>query len=133
MNNFKINLRVYYEDTDAGGVVYYANYLKFYERCRTEYLRKLGFEQNILLDEFGIVFVVKKVDIEYLKPALFNDELIIDLQVVKKTKISLVFEQTTVKALDKSIILNKALVTVVCVDKKLFKATKMPKEIANLL
>ena len=70
MSNYSLTLRVYYEDTDAGGVVYYANYLKFYERCRTEYLRELGFEQDQLINEHGIVFVVRHVDVDYLRPCL---------------------------------------------------------------
>ena len=68
-------VRVYYEDTDAGGVVYYANYLKFMERARTEWLRALGFEQTTLALEHSVMFVVRALNIEYLSPARFNDEL----------------------------------------------------------
>jgi acyl-CoA thioester hydrolase len=131
MPNYSLTLRVYYEDTDAGGVVYYANYLKFYERCRTEYLRELGFEQDQLINEYGIVFVVRHVDVDYLRPALFNDELIVDLKVVKMAKVSIVFEQTVVAKRDLETIINKAKIIVVCVDKTVFRATAIPDAIKN--
>ena len=68
-------MRVYYEDTDLGGVVYYANYLKFLERARTEWLRALGFEQTGLAAVHGVVFVVRSISLDYLKPARFDDRL----------------------------------------------------------
>lgn len=72
---FEWPVRVYYEDTDAEGVVYYANYLKFYERTRTEWLRSLGISQEILKNKHNIIFVVKNVSIDYRRPALLDDEL----------------------------------------------------------
>jgi acyl-CoA thioester hydrolase len=75
-NAFSIPVRVYYEDTDAGGVVYYANYLKFFERCRTEWMRFAGHDQSQLATEAGIGFVARKASCEYLKPARLDDELI---------------------------------------------------------
>ena len=72
---FSIPVRVYYEDTDAGGVVYYANYLKFFERCRTEWARSLGCDQATLLRDEGIVFVVRSVAVDYLAPARLDDLL----------------------------------------------------------
>jgi len=69
--------RVYYEDTDSGGVVYYANYLKFMERARTEWLRSLGFEQDELLKRDNILFAVRSISLDYLKPARFNDRLLV--------------------------------------------------------
>ena len=71
---FNWPVRVYYEDTDAGGIVYYVNYLKFMERARTEYLRSLGFDQQALMDD-GILFVVRDTAIDYLKPARLDDKL----------------------------------------------------------
>jgi len=68
-------IRVYYEDTDSGGVVYHANYLNYMERARTEWLRNLGFEQDILLQQYGLIFAVRAIDIDYIKPAQFNNEL----------------------------------------------------------
>ncbi|MEJ1469461.1 MAG: YbgC/FadM family acyl-CoA thioesterase, partial [Candidatus Sedimenticola sp. (ex Thyasira tokunagai)] len=77
MMEFIWPVRVYYEDTDSGGVVYYANYLKFMERARTEWLRQLGFEQDELLEKEGILFAVRRVAVDYLRPARFNDELLV--------------------------------------------------------
>ena len=74
-NAFTIPVRIYYEDTDAGGVVYYANYLKYLERCRTEWLREIGHDQADLLRDPGIAFVVRSVSLEYLKPARLDDLL----------------------------------------------------------
>ena len=71
-------VRVYYEDTDTGGVVYYANYLRFMERARTEWLRSLGFEQDALAREAGVIFAVRSAALEYLRPARFNDLLQVD-------------------------------------------------------
>ena len=83
---FTIPIRIYYEDTDAGGVVYYANYLKFLERCRTEYLRSLGHEQANLLRDAGIAFVVRSVNLEYLKPARLDDLLTVSVEVEKTSR-----------------------------------------------
>src|SRR5687767_15205286 len=80
---FRHATRVYWEDTDAGGVVYYANYLKFAERARTEWLRAMGFEQTDLAERYGVVFVVRSVALEYLKPARFNDELRVSVELIK--------------------------------------------------
>src|SRR3970040_1078279 len=81
--HFSWPVRVYYEDTDLGGVVYYANYLKFMERARTEWLRALGFEQTTLAREHGVVFVVSSLTIDYLQPAAFNDELAVTVELEK--------------------------------------------------
>jgi acyl-CoA thioester hydrolase len=93
-NAFVMSVRVYYEDTDAGGVVYHANYLNFFERARTEMLRELGFEQNQLRDDYGIIFAVRAMQIDYLRPARFNDLLHVSATIVELKKASLVFEQT---------------------------------------
>ena len=76
-NEFLWLVRVYYEDTDSGGVVYYANYLKFMERARTEMLRSYGFEQDQLIETQGIIFAVHSLSVQYKKPAVFNDELMV--------------------------------------------------------
>jgi acyl-CoA thioester hydrolase len=88
-----IPVRVYYEDTDAGGVVYYANYLKFFERCRTEWLRAIGHDQADLLRDPGIAFVVRAVNLEYRKPARLDDQLIVSLEVEKTTRVQIFFRQ----------------------------------------
>ena len=85
--------RVYYEDTDAQGVVYYANYLKFFERARTEYLRSLGYEQKNLMDK-GIIFVVRKVIVQYLLPANLDELIKIESKLVGVKKVSFDFLQT---------------------------------------
>lgn len=85
--------RVYYEDTDAGGVVYYANYLRFMERARTEWLRSLGVEQDQTRAELGLIFVVVSVEIEYDSPARFNDALEVSVTVAEMRSASLTFAQ----------------------------------------
>ena len=85
-------LRVYYEDTDAQGVVYYANYLKFFERARTEFLRGVGYEQMKLMKE-GIIFVVRSLELKLLKPARLDDEILISTRLDKLGKVSFNFAQ----------------------------------------
>ena len=85
--------RVYYEDTDAQGVVYYANYLKFFERARTEYLRSLGYEQKNLMEK-GIIFVVRKVIVKYLLPANLDELIKIESKLIEVKKVSFDFLQT---------------------------------------
>lgn len=94
MQEFSWPVRVYYEDTDSGGVVYYANYLKFMERARTEWLRSLGFEQDQLAREAGIIFAVTEVELQFRSPARFNDSLSVTARVVERRRASLRFEQT---------------------------------------
>ena len=86
-------MRVYYEDTDHGGVVFYANYLKFMERARTEWLRALGFEQDRMIDEEGLIFAVRSVELKYHRPARFNDSLEVSARVIKYGRASIDFEQ----------------------------------------
>ena len=91
LTTFYWPVRVYYEDTDAGGVVFYANYLKFFERARTEMLRALGFEQDELIANNGIIFAVRSIEVDYLRPALFNDQIIVSAEVVQAKKVSVSF------------------------------------------
>ena len=93
MTRFHHPVRIYYEDTDAGGVVYYANYLKFFERCRTEWLRALGPNQTDLLAAEDVVFVVKSVSADYKRPARLDDSLEAGLQLVHLGRAQLQFEQ----------------------------------------
>lgn len=90
---FSWRVRVYYEDTDSGGVVYYANYLKFMERARTELLRSIGFEQDKIQQELGIIFAVHSANIQYKKPARFNDELNVVTSITSLGKASIHFKQ----------------------------------------
>jgi acyl-CoA thioester hydrolase len=92
-NAFSIPVRVYYEDTDAGGVVYYANYLRFFERCRTEWMRHAGHDQSQLAADAGVVFVARKASCEYLKPARLDDSLMVGLEVERLTRVRVVFRQ----------------------------------------
>ena len=91
---FSWPLRVYYEDTDSGGVVYYANYLKFMERARTELLRSIGYQQDQLQREQGIIFAVHSANIRYKKPARFNDELNVITSISSLGKASIHFKQS---------------------------------------
>jgi acyl-CoA thioester hydrolase len=93
---FSWPVRVYYEDTDSGGVVYYANYLKFMERARTEWLRSLGLEQDKLINEEGIIFAVRSIQVDYLKPALFNQLLSVSAEIIETGKASMTFKQEVV-------------------------------------
>lgn len=93
MSEFIWPVRVYYEDTDAGGVVYYANYLRFMERARTEWLRALGFEQDALKSDQDILFVVRSIQVEYRSPALFNDRLAVSVRVMRARGASITFVQ----------------------------------------
>ena len=124
MKQFNWNARVYYEDTDAGGVVYHARYLAFYERARTEMLRLLDIKQQTLLQE-GIAFVVKKMDISYDFPARLDDMLTISTQVEQIRKASIIFKQTILNQ-NKQIISN-ADVIIACVNMTKMKPCALPK------
>lgn len=102
MLNNKIDIRVYYEDTDAGGIVYYSNYLKFTERCRTELLRDLGISQSSLIEKFGVKFIVHSLSIKYINPAFLDDLLTIETNINNLKKASLDFEQNVYKIKDNS-------------------------------
>ncbi len=112
-NAFSIPVRVYYEDTDAGGVVYYANYLKFFERCRTEWMRQAGHDQSVLAAEAGIGFVARKASCEYLRPARLDDQLTVGLEVEKLTRVRVVFRQH-VRRGDEELVTGT--VEIACVD-----------------
>lgn len=86
-------VRVYYEDTDAGGVVYNANYLRFFERARTEWLRALGFEQDRLRDEHDLLFAVRRAEIQFRQPARFNEALLVTVRIAACGRASIDFEQ----------------------------------------
>jgi len=125
-----LRIRVYYEDTDAGGVVYYANYLKFFERARTEWLRHLGIGQTLLAETEGRLFVVKNVEIQYRRPARLDDELTIHTEVRRMGRASIHFEQRAVRGDD---LLCKATVTVCCVDTTGFRPIDIGPTVRNLL
>jgi len=132
VENFEFPVRVYYEDTDAGGVVFYANYLRFMERARTEWLRARGFEQDQLRDEQGVLFAVRRAEVDYLKPARFNDRLVVSAAVVERKRASFSFEQEIRREADGEI-LCRGLVKVVCVDAERFLPAALPPAIKELL
>lgn len=118
-------IRVYYEDTDAGGVVFYANYLRFMERARTEWLRSLGFEQDALMSDPGIVFAVRRVEVDYLLPARFNEQLSVRSQIAEVRAASLTFNQQIVRDSDDTLLCT-GLVQVACLDYTSMRPTKIP-------
>lgn len=128
----KHRFRVYYEDTDAGGVVFYANYLKFIERGRTEYLRGLGFDQGSLAKEKNIVFVVKSLSADYLSPAYLDDMIEVQTIIKSNKNASLVFTQK-ILSLEKNTVLFNAEVKVVSVLKNNLKPCAVPQEIMEKL
>ena len=133
--SYSLPIRIYYEDTDAGGVVYHSNYLNFFERARTEWLRELGYEQDDLRREENIVFVVRNVDISYLKPALFNDQVIATAEIKKLGRSSMEVSQRILRDndADKIEVLATGTVIIVCVNATLFKPVKIPESIRNAI
>jgi len=123
-------VRVYWEDTDAGGVVYYANYLKFMERARSEWLRAFGFEQDVLRDAAGVVFVVRRVEIDYLSPARFNEQIEVSVRLHETGRASLSVRQELMRGADR---LAQAVVTLACVDAARFKPVKIPEPLLQAL
>lgn len=144
---FILPVRVYYEDTDAGGVVYHSNYISFFERARTEWLRQLGYELDELARDEQLFFVVRALNIEYLRPARFNDELFVSAEILKIGNTSILFEQKIMRSATPRPASNEAdrnrqstceilaqgQVTVVAVDAKKFRAKRMPKHLVEII
>lgn len=116
-------VRVYYEDTDAGGVVFYANYLKFMERARTEYLRSFGYEQDTLMVNEGIIFAVRSLAVDYRKPARFNQLLQVSAEIKTLKKASLEFSQ---QINHNDTVLVTGDVRIACVDVNTMKPKAIP-------
>ena len=125
---YEYKFKIYYEDTDSGGVVYYANYLKFIERARSEIIKSLGFSNTNLREKFNLFFIVKYCNINYKKPAKLEDELIVFTSVVSLSKTSLVMKQDVKRHDD---LVAEAEVCLVAVDMK-GKPTKIPEELKKL-
>ncbi len=132
---YSLDVRVYYEDTDFGGVVYYANYLKFMERARTEYLRTLGFDQSLLFGEQRRMFVVRSADVQFVSPARFDDVLSVTAEVVKVRRASMEFVQqcTAVRSTandtsggSSSDLVATGKILIACLDADSFKPCAMP-------
>ncbi|MBQ0760292.1 MAG: tol-pal system-associated acyl-CoA thioesterase [Zhongshania sp.] len=126
---FKMPLRVYMEDTDAGGIVFYVNYLKFFERARTEYMRALGFHKAAFIDE-SLMFVVTSLTTKYLRPAKLDEQLIVTATVIAAAKASLSFEQQVYSGNE---VLCKAQVSLACVDKVTLKPKRIPEALLSVL
>jgi len=127
-----LNIRIYYEDTDAGGVVYYANYLKYIERGRSEMLREAGFEQDKISKDFGVLFVVRKVLANYLKPARFNDLLEVQTEILSVGQASLIFSQKIMNIRQNTVLFD-AEVKVVSVFTQNLKPCGIPQAISEKL
>ena len=122
-------VRIYYEDTDTGGVVYYANYLKFMERARTEWLRSLGVEQDDLLQNMNVLFAVRSVNIEYKRPARFNDSLHITVEPFDLKRVSISFRQMIIKQDEDERVLAVGRVNVACLRASDFSPTFIPQNL----
>jgi acyl-CoA thioester hydrolase len=129
---FSWPIRVYYEDTDAGGVVYHAAYLKFMERGRTEWLRALGFEQDNLCNALGVLFVVRRMDIAFKVSARFNDLLTVNVDLCGRGGASLNFVQTVVRDADRTVCCSAG-VNVVCVDAARMRPKRIPEDILEAI
>ncbi len=137
---FTIPVRVYYEDTDAGGVVYHSNYINFFERARTEWLRQLGYEMDELVRDEQLIFVVRALSCEYLRPAIFNDELFVSAEIIEVGNTSIKFAQKVMRVSKDSdnteeshITLATGAVTVVSVDSNKFRPKRLPKQLIETI
>jgi acyl-CoA thioester hydrolase len=130
MQNFRLPVRVYYEDTDAGGVVYYANYLRYFERARTEWLRLLGVGQAELMLDAGLAFAVRSLTTEFLRPAKLDDALEVRSSIEELGRAQVVFDQRVWRG-EETLVTAK--VRVACLDLKRGKATAIPAELHEQL
>lgn len=127
---FSLPVRVYWEDTDGAGVVYYANYLRFMERARTEWLRALGYDQTRLAADLGIAFVVRSASIEYLRPARLDDRLDVHVELEHMGASAIVFRQRVLRGEE---VLSEASVKIACVRLAEFQPARIPRELRSAL
>jgi len=127
---FTFPLRVYWEDTDAGGVVYYATYLKFLERARSEWLRTLGVDQAALLRDERLQFVVVEANVRYHRPARFDDELVVTAKLAELRGASVTFAQEVRRDGDAGELLVSATVRAACLDSDSLRPRPLPKILA---
>jgi len=131
-SNFSWNIRVYYEDTDAGGIVFYANYLKFFERARTEWLRAVGVNQQLLTQTHGVIFVVKSTALNYHAPAQLDDELKVTVVVRRLGRASIQFVQEAWRTGHGSAkLLAAGEIKVGCVTAESFRPCEIPDEVSK--
>ena len=132
--DFSWPLRVYWEDTDAGGIVFYANYLKFFERSRTEWLRSLGIAQQQLKESTGGIFVVSQTDVRYLKPCRLDDELLVTARLVESGRASMtIAQQVLLKSVDVNTLLCEGTIRIGWVDAASLQPTRIPAAILDRL
>jgi acyl-CoA thioester hydrolase len=122
---FKHPIRIYWEDTDAGGIVYYANYLKFMERARTEWLRALGVEQESLQSEHGLMFVVVHADVSFRKPARYGDSLQVSCTLAERSRASMTFSQQVVRESTDELLVE-GFIRIACLDALKLKPRGLP-------
>ena len=127
---FELALRVYWEDTDAGGVVFYANYLKFFERARTEWLRSRGVEQQVLRQTTGAIFVVTQTQVQYHAPARLDDQLSVSVLLQRRAGASMAFTQHARRG---ALLLAEGRIDIACVDSQSFKPRRLPQPILDAL
>lgn len=127
--SFTLPVRVYYEDTDAAGMVYYANYLKFMERARTEWLRQLGFHQSRMVETHGVAFVARSAAVDYLKPARLDDLLAIDTRLASLGRAQVVFEQRVLRGDE---LLASGLMRIACIDPVRGRPCALPADVLKL-
>lgn len=133
-NAFQWPVRVYWEDTDAGGIVFYANYLNFFERARTEWLRSLGIEQQRLRESTGGMFVVTETSVRYHRPARLDDELIVTAGLIEKGRASLIIGQSALLNSERMpILLSEGTIRIGWVDAASLKPARIPAHILDLL
>src|SRR6202051_5009329 len=125
IKQFDISLRIYWEDTDAGGVVYYANYLKFMERCRTDWLRALGIDQLRLRAERQLQFAVVSITVDFMRPAVLNDEILVTAELERLSGATIAFKQTIMRA-DAQLI--DASTRVACLDSGTLRPRPLPRD-----
>jgi len=131
--SFQFPIRVYWEDTDAGGIVFYANYLKFMERARTEWLRSLGVEQRKLRDETGGQFVVSETNLKYHRPARLDDELAVTAQLRQIGQASLTIEQRVLSLSQADALLCQGTIRIGWVDAATLRPARMPNQVSGTL
>jgi acyl-CoA thioester hydrolase len=134
--DYRHRLRVYWEDTDAGGVVFYANYLKFFERARTEWLRALGFEQQAMRERDGAIFVVSSTAVNYLAPARLDDQLEVTVQLRERGRASLAFHQQAWRiGADgtPALLLAEGTIRIGCVDAGTIRPRRIPTPVLDRL
>ncbi len=131
MSEFFWSVRVYYEDTDAGGIVYYANYLRFMERARTEWLRALGFEQDRLRRDTGRVFVVRRAQLDFRRPARFNDALQVGVRLLECRRASLRMEQRVLRDAGAAGLCCAAQLQLACVDGASLRPRAIPQPLRS--